>query len=182
MFDSMYQNSAKIKSFIQQVVVNKETYRPIEITKADTYAEEFECYKGSPIFSFRGIMLWVFILFIVSLILKADTSASRLPLIVLCICWFFFNSVFMYYIGVSEHVLSIKNHHFFWFEKNIYLKDINEVVFETYGKLPNCIRIITNDMSSKSVYKAGTLSDNKWLDLKSDLESRGVMVRNECIY
>jgi hypothetical protein len=60
------------------------------------------------------------------------------------------------------------------------LADIKEVVYETQGKQPNCMRIITNDFRNK-LYPAGTLRDKTWLDLKDKLEKKGITVRNECI-
>jgi hypothetical protein len=61
------------------------------------------------------------------------------------------------------------------------LTDIKEVVFETQGKQPNCMRIITKDFRNR-LYPAGTLRDKTWLEMKRQLESNGVSVRNECIY
>jgi hypothetical protein len=60
-------------------------------------------------------------------------------------------------------------------------KDIKEIVFETRDKMPNCLRIITDDFRNK-IYPAATLRDKTWLNLKTKLEAKGIIVRNECIY
>jgi hypothetical protein len=43
------------------------------------------------------------------------------------------------------------------------------------------MRIITKDFRNK-LYPAGTLRDKTWLEMKRQLELKGVTVRNECIY
>jgi len=61
------------------------------------------------------------------------------------------------------------------------MTDIKEVVFEQRSKLPVTLRIINNDFTSKT-YPATTLWSKTWLQLKADLESKGIKVRNECVY
>ena len=74
----------------------------------------------------------------------------------------------------------IRNHNVFWTKKPYNIKDIKEVVFETQGKMPNCLRVITKDFRNK-LYPAGTLRDNNWIALKDKLEGYKIKVRNECV-
>ena len=53
-------------------------------------------------------------------------------------------------------------------------------MFETRGKLPNCLRVITKDFKSR-MYPAGTLSVEHWLEIKDKMESYKIEVRNECV-
>lgn len=94
--------------------------------------------------------------------------------------WFFLNSYFMYYFKVSNSFFLIRNHNFFWVKKAYRIFDIKEIVYETQGNMPNCLRIITKDYRDK-LYPAGTLRDKDWLNLKTTLESHKIKVRNECI-
>lgn len=94
--------------------------------------------------------------------------------------WFFLNSYIMYYFKVSNNFFLIRNHNFFWVKKAYRISDIKEIVYETPGNLPNCLRIIIKDYRDK-LYPAGTLRDNDWLNLKTTLESHKIKVRNECI-
>lgn len=55
-----------------------------------------------------------------------------------------------------------------------------EIVFETQGKMPNNLRVITKDFRTK-LFRAGTLTDKTWLALKDRLESKNITVSNECI-
>jgi hypothetical protein len=86
----------------------------------------------------------------------------------------------MFYFKCSENYFVVKNHNLLWKNKIYRLSDINEIVFETQGKQPNCLRIITRDFKSE-LYPAGTLRDKTWLELKDKLEQHHVQVRNECI-
>ncbi|HWS59397.1 MAG TPA: hypothetical protein VN182_00560 [Flavobacterium sp.] len=61
-FDDMYSNSWEIKSFIKQVVVDKKDSFEIngkKIVEKEIEKENFEEFKGSPFFSFRGFPLQV---------------------------------------------------------------------------------------------------------------------------
>jgi len=94
--------------------------------------------------------------------------------------WIALYSYQMHYFGVSRDYFVVKKHNFFWMKKLYRMDNIKEVVFETQGKLPNCLRIITKDYRNK-LFPACTLSDKTWLELKKALEERGITVRNECI-
>jgi len=87
----------------------------------------------------------------------------------------------MHYFVLANDYFVVKNHNFIWLKKYYRLKDIKEIVFETQGKQPNCLRVITNDFRNK-LYPAGTLRDKNWLELKEELEKKGISVRNECIF
>ncbi len=86
----------------------------------------------------------------------------------------------MHYFVVTKDFLIIKNHNFLWATKIYSLSEINEIVYETQGKQPNSMRVITKDFRNK-LYPAGTLRDETWLDMKKELETNGIAVRNECI-
>ena len=87
----------------------------------------------------------------------------------------------MNYFLISNDYLIVKNHNHIWKEKIYHLSNIKEVVFESNGQQPNCMRIITKDFKNK-LYPAGTLRGKTWLKMKKKLELKGVIVRNECIY
>ena len=95
--------------------------------------------------------------------------------------WFLLNSFFMHYFQVSKIFLVVRNHNRVWKRKAYRINNIQEVVFETKQKWPNCLRVITKDFKT-SLYPAGTLTDKTWLQLKGRLESYNIKVRNECIF
>lgn len=186
-FDDIFSNGWEIKSFIKNVIVDKnENKAPIEnvILEKDIQKEIFYTYAGNPIFSFRGIMMWSLIIFFLYLGFssgeKMSLSKKLYVFIPISLFWFLANAYSTDYFEVSKNYLVVKNHYFFW-KKNIFrLTDIEEVVFETYSKQANILRVITKDFKRK-LYRAGTLKDSTWLELKHDLEKKNIIVRNECI-
>lgn len=182
-FDDMYSNSWEIKSFIKQIVLDKKDKVEIsvnEITEKEIEKEHFEEFKGSPFFSFRGIMLWSLILFFIFLLLKTSNLNSLKFFIPFGLVWFAFNSYCMHYFKLSKNYFVVKNH-FFWWIKDIYKNsEIEIIVFESQSKQPNSLRIISKNYKRK-IYLAGTLKDEKWLEMKIELERKNIKVRNECI-
>jgi len=184
-FDNMYANSAEIKLFLKQVVIDKQEYKPYQVAKIDKNTIQFEPeeqFKGNPFFCFTGVMLWGFIAFLGYLLFfKANSNSPFVFIGILGLFWFVFHSWMMCYFGLTKKYLIVRNHHFIWMIKIYKLSDIHEIVYEAYPKGPNCMRIITRDFKSK-LYRAAPLRDKTWLELKHKLEAKGMEVRNECIY
>ncbi|WP_223034196.1 hypothetical protein [Hanstruepera marina] len=185
-FNDMYSNTWEIKLFLDSVISNKQFQNKLDdkISSEIIRFESFEFFKGLQITSFRGIMLWGFI----GAILIPFFINSKTPPIGFFIFtvtfgafWIALNSWLMHFFGVSDKYLIVKNHNFFWRLKIYRLSNIKEVVYESQGKQPNCLRIITNNYRNK-LYPACTLRDKTWLELKKILEKKGVKVRNECIF
>jgi hypothetical protein len=186
-FDSMYENIGEIKTFLRnRLNANTGTlvYAVSPINPTEFIAEDFETFKGNALFSMRGLFMWSLIGFMVYCLVTGNYRQPKKEFTIATICfgafWFTFSSWQMDYFQLSEHFLLIRNHYFFWKQKAYRLTDIHEVIFETQGKLPNCLRVIKRDFKSRK-YLAGTLTDDTWLALKERLESYGVTVRNECI-
>lgn len=185
-FDDMYSNSWEIKSFIKYVILEKKQVQSIKsstINIEEIKSEDFEIYKGNQFTSLRGISLWGLISFFILLMIskkKVPEINALIFLTTLSLIWFSLNSYMMNYFMCSTNYFIIKNHNFLWKSKIFRLTDIKEVVFETQGKQPNSLRVITKDFRNK-LYLAGTLRDHVWLELKSKLEKNNIQVRNECI-
>ncbi|KEZ93372.1 hypothetical protein [Nonlabens ulvanivorans] len=187
LFDDMYTNSYEVKSFLEQVIINKQEFKintPKKVNSRELRFENKEVFKGNQFTSLRGISLWALIgTFAFPLIIKG-TSMKFGALIFLCLFgtfWFALHSWLMHYFELTKNFLIIRNHNFIWKMKVYGFSDIKEIVFETQGNQPNCMRVITNDFKN-NLYPAGTLRDKIWLEMKKKLEAKGVQVRNECIY
>ena len=186
-FDDMYSNSYEVKSFLEQVIINKQEFKTSTIKKVNKNKLQFEnteLFKGNQFTSLRGISLWGLIGFFTVLAIGKETSMKLGGLIffsLLGVFWFVLHSWLMHYFELTRKFLIVRNHIFIWKMKIYDLSDIKEIVFETQGNQPNCMRIITNDFKNK-LYPAGTLRDKTWLEMKKKLELKGIQVRNECIY
>lgn len=181
LYDDMYANTAEIKDFINQTLVEKKKYKgSATITTASLKSADTRVFKGVQLATFRGIALWGVMLFFVTLIIQNPGKANFLIALIMGSAVFFFNSWMMNYMVLSDTLLVIKNHNLLWRNKAYALDRVKEVVFETRSKMPNCIRIITSDFRDK-LYPASTLSTKTWLELKAALEQKGITVRDECI-
>ena len=186
-FDDMYSNSWKIKSFIKQIVVDKNDKFEItenEVLKKEIEKEQFEEFKGSPFFSFRGILMWSLILFFLFLLFSPIRKISFINALKFFVpfglFWFAFNAYCMHYFELSKNYFVIKNHYFWWINDIYKNSEIEIIVFESQPKQPNSLRIVSKNYRRK-IYLAGTLNDAKWLEMKTKLENRKIEVRNECI-
>lgn len=187
LFDDMYSNSYEVKSFLEQVIINKQEFKTStikKINKNELRFENTEKFIGNQFTSLRGISLWGLIGFFTILIIGKETSMKLVGVIFFSLLgafWFLLHYWLMHYFELTRKFLIVRNHIFIWKMKIYDLSDIKEVVFETQGNQPNCMRIITNNFKNK-LYPAGTLRNKTWLEMKKRLETRGVKVRNECIY
>ena len=184
-YDELYANAWQLKSFLEQTAVNKKPYemRAPEMNTNDPDLTYMEVFKGNPVFSFRGIMLWGLIGFLIYLTFfggKPIDPKVTMFFIGLSLFWFLAMSHAMNYFGLANDYLIIKNHHYFWKQHFYKLGDIKEIVFETHSKAPISLRLINKNFQTK-VYPASTLHDKHWLELMDRLQEKGVVVRNECI-
>jgi hypothetical protein len=187
LFDDMYSNSYEVKSFLEQVIVKKQEFKItplIKVNVAELRLEDSEVFKGNQFTSFRGLSLWGLLVTFSFLIISEESSINALALLfftVFAVVWFLIHVRFMHYFELTECFLVIRNHIVEQRKTVYHLSNVKEIVFETQGRQPNCMRIITTDFRS-ALYPAATLKDSNWLKMKKQLELKGVSVRNECIY
>lgn len=132
----------------------------------------------------RGLSLWIIIGMLFYALLTAKPKNQHIILLVTIFFdsgWRILHGWLMHYFQVSDKILLVRNHIFFWKRKAYLVDDIAEFTFETRGKMPYCLRVITKDYKSK-IYPAGTLRLHTCLKLKDRLRSIRKKVRDECIY
>jgi hypothetical protein len=178
-FDVFYTNLYKIKQELyNRVDISKHSkLRPkVVIAKMGT---RDATYKTSQFKSFRGILLWFFILLVIlDIIILHGQLSIRSTCFVLG--FMAFHSIWMYYPSIKNEHLILKNHNLLWVHRKFRLDNIDECVFDTHYRWPYCLRIITKDFKQYH-YPCSTLCDKQWLAFKKHLESKGIYVRNECI-
>ncbi|HJP64455.1 MAG TPA: hypothetical protein VJ844_13505 [Mucilaginibacter sp.] len=188
-FDDMYFNVPTVKTHIQNIAVQKGFLEPTperSIHFANAADGNFKFYDGRQLCSFSGIVLWGMILMLVLAGLVDLFEKQHIVLIIFApifsLMALILLSMQMKYFAVSEKLFLIKTHNFFWLKTIYKLSDIREVVFElAKGRMVNyTLRIIFNDFTT-ATYPAATLWSKTWLQLKADLESKGIKVRNECV-
>ena len=185
-FDDMYENAWELKHFLKQVVIDKKQFSISEkpfIDEVQFSNASFDTYKDNQLFSFRGLSMWALVavvLFAILANLEKATAGLIIFLTTFSTFWIMIHAWFMHYFQVSDKFFVVRSHVYFWKKKIYQLNDIREIVFETQGRMPNCLRVITNNFKSK-LYPAGTLRDKTWLELKKSLNAAKIKVRNECV-
>ncbi len=184
LFDDMYSNLWKIKDYINTVFIKNEPYKLLQTPeKIYNKHELFYYYSGFQIFCFRGILFWFLLIpLLFSIVFKIENLNSKgsIFLISFIIFWYYFNSCLMHHFGLSKKFLIIKNTNLPWKRKLYTFDEIKEIVFECEGKMPICLRVITKNFQTK-LYPGATLSETTWIQLKKDLRSKKIIVRDECI-
>ena len=185
--DDFYSNISEIKCFIQQIVIDKkeeikefnQEFDPLNLSRAN-----FNHYKGNPVFTLSGIIMWGFmILFLVLPVINSKGNFSYKAyafLLFLSVLLFLLFSRMYHYFEISQKYLVVKKYYFFWKKEVYQITDIKEIVYYRYSRHSNGVRIITKDFNSKS-FLVANLWDKTLLSIKKDLESKHIIVRNECI-
>lgn len=185
-YDDFYANAWQVKSFIQQVIINKKESADItthQIDKEELQLKNFEIFKGNQFLSVYGTMLWGMlgaIIFIALMGKRTPPLAFYVFIAVFGTFWILFISYLMYFFVLTDKYFVVRNHNFFWVYQVYPIVDIKEIVFEKQGSGINSLRIISKDFRYK-LYRADSLRDKTWLDLKDKLELKGIRVRNESI-
>jgi hypothetical protein len=185
-YDDMYANTWQMKSLLDRMIIQKKGFKLPEDKRTNPDKGSLfniQYFKGNLWTSMRGISLYGVIGFLLFITFQTRDNQSFgfvAFAIVFCLFWLGLHAWMMHYIGLNEKCLIVKNHISIWWQRVYPLDDIKEIVFESEGRRPNCMRVITKDYRHR-VYPAATLRDKTWLDFKKHLEKRGIKVRNECI-
>ncbi|WP_162996695.1 hypothetical protein [Mucilaginibacter kameinonensis] len=196
-FDDMYANTAQIKTFINDNVLNKGIIHAINypikksgypgqithIYSNSSLSGTVTYYKGNPFLSFDSLTKWFMILiFLVPVSQSILTNKLGLGITFLfpSLLFYVYLSAGFYYFGLSDDHLLIRNNDRFWFRAEYPLSNIREIVIDqSSSKIPIALRIITNNFENKA-FPGGTLKNKHWQQLKSDLEAKGIKVRVDC--
>lgn len=180
--NEMYSNSAQLNYHLRRKLIDKEEgsiripkksdVTPVHKTKA-------RIYKGDPILSLRGILLWATLVLILIFALTEKLSIEEM--IPCMIGWAGLLILFswtMYYAELSADFLVLKNHTRIWKSVTYRTKNIKEVVFARHIRLGYRIRIVTKDHRTK-VIPASTLTESTWRKLQAHLEELDIPVKDK---
>ncbi|MBD3628448.1 hypothetical protein [Cyclobacterium sp.] len=180
-FDMMYANGPELKVLLERKIHNTSAPKAAGIRDFNTLRSEGKkLFKGNPFFNFRASVLWLIIgTFLWHLLIDPPNHNDVFIFLALVgIVWFLILAFGTHYFGLTNEYFFVHYHYLFW-KKHVYaLSGIEEVVFESPGKGPYRLRLITRDYQTK-IYAASTLKTRTWLKLKKALEQMEVQVRNE---
>lgn len=195
LWDHYYENINKIKFVLDGIVKKiaqgetnfaelliqkkRPTVKLIPIDDEIVMNEQFEEISGNRFLTFNSIVFWGFFAFSVSFFFHTKNLTNTIES-------FLFINGLMYglmgyqsnYFLISDNYLQVKNHLWFWKKITYRLTDVREVIYEIPGKLSQSTRIVLNNYSA-DLHSAGSLKDEHWDKLRTDLEKRGVKVRDD---
>ena len=180
--DSMYSNISQIKNLIQSQL---EKYDNLTVNtnliKSPLIIAGIVTFKGNPLLGFRGMILLLYLAGLVCMLVQNHSKSIEIflyiflsSLTIWALCYF------SYYFILSDDDFIVRNHYLLGFKKIYKFNNIKEVVFEQGSKMPGSVRVITKDYKGK-LYRAETLSDRKWVNLKDELEKRQLSIRDEFV-
>ena len=184
LYDEIYTNAWELKSFLDQVVIEKKEYKEstayTPVKNIGLLAAEF--FRANPFLTFPVIMVVVFTGFIILILTRGPQPiAPVLYLFFVCPAVIALATASsMNYFGIAGDYLVVRNYFFSWKRRYYKLDQIKEIVFEQSGRSPNILRIIARNFNT-GLYAGECLRDKDWHALKRRLEEKGVAVRNECI-
>ncbi len=175
-----YSNLGLLNKELHSKVNDEKVILSMQIDESKPHqSDKSVSYKGPYALSFNWLFSWI----VNSLIIYVHLFMNP-PIGFTIISILFGGALFitfsfgLYYIEISEQILSIKNIHFFWFYKTFELSNIKEIVFE--DNRINRIRIITKNFDSY-VFAASSLAKKNWKELETDLTNKNIKVRNDNI-
>lgn len=178
-YDELYANAPALKTFLDSVL-NDRTIINVPICIYDISSENI-IYHTQGIFS--NIKLFVIsiisIAITILIIIKANISLyiMLLPIFTFLITCPLVSGE-MYYFGINEKYLVIRNHVLFW-RKHIYpISFIREVVYEPRYKWRKGLRIITKNYHT-NFRIAETLNSDDWQKLQKEFVNQNIKVRYE---
>lgn len=184
LFYEHYDNGYLIQQYIKSYYEHKHPPELVfekPVSPEELSGETFTDYKGMPWLSFRGICLWGFIFFMIILAIKSGPQSKGIvPIILMCVFWYGFNSYFCFYVKVSENYLVVKNYFVPFIIRRYRFSDIQEIAIETYPKWPNCLRVITHSYRYK-IFPCGLVRDKEWKLIIKEIRHRGIAIRKEIL-
>ena len=178
-YDSQYSNLYELKQFLDKII-NHNT--PATQLDNEIITAEYELFKGNQFTSLRGILLWGITLCFLMILLSGHNIrfGHFLFLLLMTVFWVYLHSWMMHYFMIQGEYFEVRNHNIFWISLKYQLNSLKQIVYESEGNNPNSLRITTKDFRYK-LYRAATLRDKHWLDMKDKLEALGITVRNRSI-
>lgn len=185
LFEEFYSNSDKFNKFINDKFINsKETiFTSGESKTYNNYLSHNSniILKGNLVFSYRSLyLIWVPLFFIVLIIFNAPPTPPLSFIILFAIFiigYFLLQFYFLFIVKLTDNLLIIK-HYLLPYKHRFDINMINEIQFLSRPKLPNQLKITTNDFKTYSFYMGTLREKQEWLKLKDYLDNKKIKIIN----
>jgi hypothetical protein len=194
-WDDFYQNIDKIKYALEKIkglidegqtdfsklpslIIEEKSKNHLNDNRFEQYLD----FKGLWIINYRGIMFYGMIAFFIVMIgIKGNPNSGSIYFLSgISAFWYLVFGYQFFYYKLSDNFLLIKNHLWPWVNRTYKLGEIKEIIFEAPGKLPNSIKVRTNNYKIR-LFPGASLRDKTFKEFETELTKRGVVVRNELL-
>jgi len=178
-YDELYANAPALKTFLDSVL-NDRIIINVPISRYDISTENIRYYTQG-IFSNKKLFVISTLSIAITILIIIEANISwyimLLPIFTFLIICPLVSSE-MYYFGINEKYLVVRNHVLFW-RKHIYpISSVREVVYEPRYKWRRGLRIITKNYHT-NFRIAETLNSVDWQELQKDFKNQNIKVRYE---
>lgn len=152
---------------------SKEIVKPID--KRELLTENFINFKGSRIFNFYGLVLSVFLGFM----LYNMNEENMIRGIVVFTLLLGASGYHLHYFRLSDNYFQVRNFIWFWKSKTYRIEDIQEIIHEHPHKTPESLRIRLKNFHTSKLQPAGSYREKHWKELFKHLQRLNVKIRSE---
>jgi len=173
-----YKNEAELRTVIKERLKDKIKDPVNKFTKINSSFFDQKKFAGNPfITNYTICILFIFLMPLFRITQSQVISIEGIFFLAVFLVPIFaaFGTQMNYFVLAGENLI-IKNHYFFWKNKAYALSNILEVNIEQTGRRARALRIMTNDLESKT-FCAGSLWKRQWRELRDDLGIIGIPVR-----
>ena len=178
-----YVNINQAKKFLEEIYYQKEDKNSDDIKqhtllKKLSPVTDFFYFKGSFLGSFQGLF---FISLMIGYLYLGFIPAVNSILIILIIfipAIYLYSAFQVFYIGINNQQLIIKNYLMPWIKTIYWFSDIKEIRLNSNIKAPFSITI-TNENFRNKKYLCGTIRNSEWRKLAIKFKELEIVITNE---
>lgn len=180
--DYAYRNYAELKLTLKEYYPILVPNRKERIRELDTLRDGPELFSGNHLISFNGLLFYGGSIAFIWMTFALGSPKGFLLLFPFLMIGLLYYAIGRqsYYFRIDAQALTVKNHLFFWVEREYLLDDIEQAIIEQPHKFSITLQLITSDFTARQ-FGAGSLRTKTWKNLIVKIRGSGIPVRNEVV-
>ncbi len=151
---------------------SKAIVKPIDSALA---SENFIDFKGNRLFNFYGLVLSVFLAYM----LYSMNEENMVRGIVVFTILVGLSGYHLHYYRLSDNYFQVRNFIWFWKSKTYRIEDIQEIIHEHPHNTPESLRVRLKNFHTSNLQPAGSYRRKHWKELFKHLQRLNVKIRSE---
>lgn len=152
---------------------SKEIVKPID--KRELATENFIDFKGNRLFNFYGLVLSVFLGYMLFNMNEENMIRGFVVFAILV----GLSGYHLHYYRLSDNYFQVRNFIWFWKSKTFRIGDIQEIIHEHPHNTPESLRIRLKNFHTSNLQPAGSYRGKHWKELFKHLRRLNVKIRSE---